>query len=518
MKQSILILLISFITMYLHSQNENLSDGQYFDGEPYLAIDPHNPEHIVVAWIGFTPGSLTGIKVKASFDGGHSWSASTFLPHAATIFHSADPSIAFDTADNVYACYIDYTETPDSGAIYVVHSTDGGLTWGSQSRVIGGSDDPGKLPLDRPWFTINPVTNQFYVTSKPAPWLPPPNRAYFRTSSDEGATWASWRYIDTTGYLIGPDIAGPMITPAVGSDGVFHAIYPSYLSSQNVLPGYIHASSTNNGATFTYNSVYHSLPVTNDSLAKVGYHLEVDPTNPRHLVFNFVADPHGDLDVFILQSTNGGATWTTTPQRVNDDAIGNGKMQDMTWCTFDVNGDLIVGWRDRRDAPGTGYQQASETWGAILRKDSTNFTPNFKISDTLAQFVAAYLDTSGNDFMNIALHNDTMYAVWGDTRTGVLQIWFDMKGMSDSAATSTGIMLTDAAIPAVNISPNPSHDILYISGEKVTEVTIADMSGQTVSHQKISEQQVSISPLTPGLYTIALTTAKGTAIHKFVKD
>jgi len=517
MRRVLLCLLTTIMSVAVSAQNENLSDGQYFDGEPYLAIDPHDPDHIVVAWIGFTPGSLTGIKVKASFDGGHSWSASTFLPHAAPIFHSADPSIAFDTADNVYACYIDYTQTTDSGAIYVVRSGDGGLTWGTPSRVIGGSDDPGKLPLDRPWFTINPVTNQFYVTSKPAPWLPPPNRAYFRTSSNEGATWAAWRYIDTTGYLIGPDIAGPMITPAVGSDGVFHAVYPSYLSSQNVYPQYILASSANNGATFTYNTVYRGLPATNDSLAKVGYHLEVDPTNPQHLVFNFLNSPNGDLDVFIIQSTNGGSTWTT-PQRVNDDAVGNGKMQDMTWCTFDVNGDLIVGWRDRRDAPGTGYQQPSETWGAILRNDSTHFTPNFKISDTLAQFVALYLDTSGNDFMNIALRRDTMYAVWGDVRTGVLQIWFDMKGMSDSSSTSTGVMLTDAAIPGVTIAPNPTDDVLNLSGEKVNEVTITNMTGQIVLHQKLNQQQVKVSSLSRGIYIIQMQTATGSTTHRFVKD
>ena len=150
MRKVLLCLLVSVCAMHLSAQtpNENLSEGQYFDGEPYLIIDPHNSDHIVVAWIGYTVGYPTGIKVKASFDRGNSWSASTFLPHAAAIFHSADPSIAFDTSGHVYVCYIDFNEPADSGAVYVVGSADGGLTWGTASRVIGGSDDPGKLPLD----------------------------------------------------------------------------------------------------------------------------------------------------------------------------------------------------------------------------------------------------------------------------------------------------------------------------------------------------------------------------------
>jgi hypothetical protein len=377
-------------------------------------------------------------------------------------------------------------------------------------------DDGSKEPLDRPWFRINPVNNHFYVTSKPAPWILPPNRPYFRTSSDEGAIWSPWRYIDTTGYLVGNLIAGPMAAPAVGSDGIFHCVYPSYLSSQHVLPGYILASSGSDGATFSYNGVYYSATTANDSLAKLGYHLEVDPTNPQHLVFNFLGKPCGDLDVYTTQSTNGGTTWST-PQRVNDDSMCNGKMQDMTWCSFDVNGDLIVGWRDRRDAPGTGYSQASETWAAILRKDSVNYTPNFKISDTLAQFDALYLDTSGNDFMNIALHNDTVYAVWGDVRTGVLQIWFNKKSMT-GGSTSTGVLLTDAAIPAVSMYPNPSENILYLSGEKVSEVLIYDMSGQLISDEMLLSSQLNTASLVKGAYNILCKTEKGTTTLRFVKD
>ena len=519
MRRVLLCLLAAVTSLGSSAQNENLSNGQYFDGEPYMAIDPHHPSHIVVAWMGFTVGSPFGIKTKVSTDAGNSWSQTTFLPHSSPNFHSADPSIGFDTAGNVYASYIDWNQTVDSGGIFVVGSTDGGLTWGTPHKAMDVGDDGSQLPLDRPWFTINPVTNHFYITSKPAPWILPPCRPYLRTSADGGLTWAPWRYIDTTGYLVGNLIAAPMAANAVGSDGVLHCVYPTYLSSQSVYAGFIHASSTNDGAGFSYHAKYiHNISGNTDTLPKMGYNLQVDPSNPQHLVFNYPSKITGgsDIDIWVMQSTNGGSTWGNSI-RVNDDPVNNGVMQDLTWCHFDTNGDLVVGWRDRRNGGGSGYSVPSEIYGAILRHDSTSFSPNFKISDTLAQFNATYLDANGNDFMNIALQSDTLYAVWGDVRTNVLSVWFDKRGMS-GISVNTGVLLTDAAIPGVSISPNPTDDVLNLSGEKVSEVTITNMTGQVVLHQKLNEQKVMVSSLTRGIYIIQMQTDHGTATHRFVKD
>lgn len=514
--KKILLLLLVVCCAHTYAQNENLSNGQYFDGEPYMAIDPHNPQHIIVAWMGFTVGSPFGIKVKTSFDAGTTWSSSTFLPHLSHNFHSADPSIAFDTAGYAYACYIDYHEAPDSGGVFTVRSPDGGLTWGTPKKVMDAYDDGAQRPLDRPWFCINPVTNQFYVTTKPAPWILPPCRPYFRTSADGGNTWAAWRYIDTTGFLVGTLIPAPMAAPAVGSDGIFHCVYPSYLSSQNVLPAFVHASTTNNGATFSYHGKYFYPGGNTDTLPKMGYHLAVDPTNPQHLAFNFPGKlSNSDIDIWLIQSTDGGVNWST-PQRVNDDPINNGVMQDLTWCGFDVNGDIIVGWRDRRDATGTGYSLPSEIYAAILRKDSTNFTPNFKVSDTIAQFNATYLDHPGNDFMNIALQRDTVYAVWGDVRTGLLNVWFEKKVPGSNTPSSITLLSEDPLV--VNIYPNPTTDVLNFSGEKVTEVAVTNMVGQVVLNQKLTQQKINVANLHRGLYILHLTTPRGNLSQRFIKE
>ena len=515
MNRNLLILFLSFLLLRVSAQDYDLSASHYFDGEPFLAIDPHHSNHIIVAWMGVSVGSLLGIKTKVSFDRGNSWSATTFLPHIEARYHSADPSIVFDTAGYAYACYIDYKEAPDSGGVWIARSPDGGLTWATPKHVIDVFSDGAKMPIDRPWFCINPVNNDFYITTKPPSWVTLPNRPYFSVSKDAGTTWA-WRYLDTTAYLTGTLIAAPMATPAVGGDGVVHVVYPSYVTSQNVRPGFLIASSTTDGASFNYHTVGYSSTPANDSLAKQGYHLAVDPTNPNHLVFNFLNKQNGDLDVFITESTNGGNTWTSFA-RVNDDAVGNGKMQDLPWCGFDVNGDLIVGWRDRRNAPGTGYQQAAEIWGAVKRKDSTSFSPNFRISDTIAPFNAQYLDTNGNDFMCIDLRNDTMYAVWGDVRTGALNVWFSRRGMGGTALTDIRL-LTDDAVSAVSIYPNPVGTMLYFQGSKVSDIIISDLEGRILLNTKVKEQSADISFLSKGLYNIQLNTANGSATQRFLKD
>ena len=72
-----LIVLISFILAIaggIFAQNTNISNGYVFDGEPYMAANPTNPLNLVIAWMGYSPGSPLGIKTIASFNGGRTWS------------------------------------------------------------------------------------------------------------------------------------------------------------------------------------------------------------------------------------------------------------------------------------------------------------------------------------------------------------------------------------------------------------------------------------------------------------
>ncbi len=68
-------------------------------------------------------------------------------------------------------------------------------------------DDSVKLPIDRPWLvvdksnTINSGT--LYITSISPSWIPPPNRNYFKVSSDSGYTWTPIANVDGGTHLVG---------------------------------------------------------------------------------------------------------------------------------------------------------------------------------------------------------------------------------------------------------------------------------------------------------------------------
>lgn len=358
------------LTNTAFSQNKNLSSSIVFDGEPFLIINPTNAQHLIVAWIGYNPAA-NGIKTSVSLNGGGTWSNPVFLPHTSPNFRSADPSMAFDNMGNLYCAYIDSKQSQDSGAVYMVKSTNGGISWGGMTNVIDVSADGIKKPVDRPWLSINPINNAMAITSKPPQGVSMPNRAYLAVSRDTNKTW-TWRYVDTVGALIGNQIAAPLATNTFSNNGNLHIIYPSYVPTQNFLPRYIHAVSSNDGASFTYKTALARTVGKNDSLAKVGYTMISNPANPNHLVFNFIANIEGDQDVYIIETKDNGDTWSA-PIRVNDDAISNGVMQDLPWPSFDTDGDLVVSWRDRRKTGSSGFDKPTEIYAAIRWKDSLNF-------------------------------------------------------------------------------------------------------------------------------------------------
>lgn len=220
------------------------------------------------------------------------------------------------------------------------------------------------------------------------------------------------------------------------------------------------------------------------------------------------------MDVFCVESTDNGNSWGAL-QRVNDDPVNNGRMQDLVWASFDEHGDIVAAWRDRRNAPDTGYAQPSEIWGAVKWKDSANFSANFRISDTIVDYDSTYLAGKGNDFMNVVMAQDTVSAVWGDVRTGVLNIWFNRMAVN---GPSTGIKkLVNEKAPGIDIYPNPSGNAITIKGEDILTVTVYDVTGKLLLQQKAVKEKavINIAHLKAGAYFAVISTKNGMVTERF---
>lgn len=503
------------------SQNQNISNGNFFEGEPYIAINPVNPQNIVVAWMGFVFGSGTAltIKVKSSFNGGLTWGTSVNMPHLFPTFKSADVSMAFDQTGNLYLSYIDYRESPDSGGVYVCKSINGGISWSAPKKAIDAYDDGSKRPLDRPWLVVNNSGTVLYLTTKPAPWIAAPNRPYFVASYDGGLNWEPWQYLDGIGFLVGNLIAGPMAAPTLAGKETFHAVYPSYLLSQSIFPRFILASSYNKGSSFNYKVVVNGTNSPANDTAKLAYRLIADPADSNHLVFIYPSVPFGDIDILITETYNAGNTWTA-PLRINDDAQGNGKMQDMIWADFNMNGDMVITWRDRRNAAGIGYNKPSDFFYTYRPKDSSGFRANKPLTDNIVPY-NSILEQSGNDLMSCKLMNDTLYAVWGDTRDGSLDIWFTKVNMKSSVVTSVQLLETDHTL--INAFPNPFINELNVSlknRERIKSLTLQNASGVVVARQspKTVQTTIHLTGLPAGLYLLKIETRTATYLRKVIKQ
>lgn len=516
MKQLFLYLALTISTFTI-GQNQNLSNGFVFDGEPYIAINPQNSQHLVVAWLGYKLNENIVIKTRTSTDGGNTWTPIVSIPHIISGNQSADPSLQFDHLGNVFLAFIDFDGTNYTNAAdYVVKSTDGGLTWGTPAEATNITDCPNKFCIDRPWLAIDRTTgpNQgtIYVTTMNADHnVAAPYNPYLSVSTDGGVSFQNPRYLDTINYLSGNSIPQPMPSPAIGADGVFYAAYPSYVSSQSLYATVIMASSTNGGITINHDFIASggSGTAVTDPYAKKASLFFTDESDPNHLAMTILAQYNGDADVFFTESFDKGATWTNRV-RINQDPVSNGILQDLVWADFNANGDLAISWRDRRSSGNSGYSQPTQIFSAIRLKDSTTFHEMI-LSDQVVQHDTV-LTSKGNDFMCVQLVADTLYAVWGDVRTSKLNIFMSKTNIIDAYSSITEVY----GKTFIEAYPNPTSDKIYLKEVKQnTGYNILDAQGRVVK-KGVYRNGITVSSLPKGFYYLVLKDQK--EVVKFVVE
>ena len=516
---SYLFLLFSITTF---SQNTLVSSGNVFEGEPYLVINPQNQQHLVAAWMGFQLNQKVCIKSAVSMDGGNNWSSPITQNHEVATNSSADVSLAFNSAGTLFMCYIDYdNDLFTNGQIIIRKSVDGGFNWSTSTEVINIADCPNQLCVDRPWMVIDRSggihDGTIYISAmnaKQPALVTAPFHPYLSVSKNDGFSFETPRYLDSVNYLAGSTIPQVMPSPAVSADGTFYAIYPSYETSQSLYPRYLLANSTTQGLAINHIIAYQgvNIGVQND-LLKRGSLLKTDPSNYLHLAYFFLSEINDGADVYFTETMDAGITWTSF-KRINQDPIANGKLQDLLWADFDLDGDLLVCWRDRRNGIGTSYAEPTEIYAVVRPKDSLNFNVDYRISSQQIQHDQV-LTNSGNDFMHTCLMNDTAYTVWGDVRTGTLKIYLNKWNIFSQVGSLSEIP-TAETIPII---PNPSNISIQVPANFIGETyTIFSLNGSCIVKKELENEFIDISCLTKGSYILQINKEKHCFNSKFIKD
>lgn len=501
--------------------NTGLSGGAFFDGEPYLAVNPVNNENMVIAWMSYVPNSgiplldQIGIRVKSSFDGGISWGNEVMMPHFSKTFHSADVSMAFHHDGTLYIEYIDYRQNPDSGVIVVSHSTDGGKTWSLPKEAFNLYDNNDR-PIDRPWIAIDnsgtASDGTIYITTKPVSWDPLPNRPYMKYSVDGGATWSKIDTVDGGNYPAGM-IPEPMAAPGVSADGMFRAAYLSWSLKNSLYPRMTLASSSDYGKSYmrTTMGMLTSGGAGKDTLSKLGYRLALKPNDAKNMLFAWIDSREGDNDVYAVTSADGGATWNNA-LRINDDPKNNGIWQDLVWADYSDNGKCIVSWRDRRNGDSTGYEKGSDIYFAVSTDDGKTFGKNIRLSDRTAPHNKV-LNSPGNDFHCSVIVHDSICATWGDVRTGKLTVYFAKASLGDGIAKVVQVSQDENNF---SVHPNPAaHSVsieCILEEPCIMELSINDVNGKVIWHEVAERtnnlsRTIDLSRFSEGVYTIIMKTS-----------
>ena len=263
--------------------------GSPIQTEPTIAVNPHDPDHIVVAMIDYNfPSNSTYV----SYDAGDTWEGPNQTGYLIDDRVSGgDPVLAFDRKGNVYMTSIsigveEFSIGPVNtsslvSSIALSKSSDGGYSWPqiistdrSKVTISDQQIDPsGRLRgtvsvgfLDKPWVVIgpnreNPAKDSIYVTyvhfenyydimySGELPLLLGREMATtvrLVRSDDEGLTWTDPIAVSPTVRRVFGSVDGGDTPGMFGSDRVLQGARPVVDSVGNVYVAWL--DSTDDGS------------------------------------------------------------------------------------------------------------------------------------------------------------------------------------------------------------------------------------------------------------------------------
>lgn len=429
-------------------------------------IHPTNP-NILFASANSTNWPVTtlyGTGLYWSTNGGTNWTGYDNPPIGS---NSGDPAAVIGPNGNFYIGYI-----RNGGGQGVSVSTNNGATW---SNYIAGADPSASDLLDKNHLWVDKHLSSPYVNRVYDAWThfvsgsPSDNQVVLNYSANNGVSWSS--FVDLSASL-SPGSHAQGVNISTGPNGEVYAAFAIYDNWGTGIYGEDaigFAKSTNGGVSFTSARIY--------SASNFGIRGNLKPTNIRVSSFpsmavdrsggprngyiyivwpqRGVAPAGSDPDIVLIRSTNGGATWSS-PVRVNNDALNNGKDQYYPWCTVDQsNGALHIVFYDNRNTTS----DSSGVWMATSFDGGITFE-NYQVSD--ANFkpkpISGLASGYQGDYIGITASNGKAYPVWAEDRTGNYQAWSTIVSFGPSISHTpltdtenlTGPYVVNAAITSVN--------------------------------------------------------------------
>jgi PKD repeat protein len=385
-------------------------------------------------------GSLYGANYLVSTDGGATWGGSV---NGAGGANSGDPAAAIGNTGRQYIGFID----SNSGQS-VAYSEDEGNTWTS---VVAATQNGDLLDKNHLWIdnsTASPYEGNIYVayTDFGAAGYP----VEVTRSTNDGLSYSTPVPISAA---INAGSHNQGVNIQTGPDGevyIIWAVYDSWPSDETAIGL---AKSTNGGVTFapatriisnirgirtTETSKNHRV----NSFPSMAVDISGGPNNGNiYIVWANVGVPGTnvgpDIDVYMIRSTDEGATWST-PLKINQDPSDQSKEHYFPWITCDRStGELSVVFYDDRNVSSTQCEvfAASSLDGGLTWED-------FKVSDVaftpapIPGLASSYM----GDYLGISAVGSRVYPTWTDNRNGTTLTYtspFDLSPLPTALFTAS---------------------------------------------------------------------------------
>jgi len=474
---------------YMVQVNVN-EDGENILGdagnEPSIAVDPTNPDRIVIGWRQFDDvgNNFRQAGYGYSTDAGQSWTFPGVIDPG--VFRS-DPVLDFDAEGNFYYNSL----TADNGDYWcnVYRITDGGVDWDEGTYAQGG---------DKQWMRIDRNSemgmgnNYSFWTTYWSICLP----GSFTRSVDGGESF------EDCAVLLGNPYWG---TLAVGADGTLFIVGISDFADAIVVLKSSTAQDPDEPVTWdSYSSVYLD--------GEISAGTEINPAGllGQAWIDVDISDGPGAGNVYVLaavepffssdpgeimfaKSTDGGESWGAQ-KRINDDGLYLDNYQWFGTMSVAPNGRIDAVWLDTRDNPDT---YLSALYYSYSIDQGETWTVNEKLCDSFDPHVGWPQQEKMGDYFDMVSDNEGAHLAWANTLNGEQDVYYghivpQFTGIANSTQKQT---------ISVSTYPNPFSDKVTIRYELkengLVNLAIFDMFGKEVK-SLVNEQQQS------GIYNLQI--------------
>jgi hypothetical protein len=350
-----------------------------YEAEPDMAINPRDPNNLIVAWQQDRSYAARGTVASFTRDGGRSWRTVT-VPGADTCqpgtdaLAVADPWLTFDRAGTAYLASLPGSGFPSASdieiraSIIVNRSTNGGESWSEPSVVV-----PANGFNDKPTLTADPrregVVYAVWEKSGGSECSDGGGcaaRIYFSRSMDGAQSWSAPSQLAAPAEDVGQHNARLLVL----RDGSLRGFFEQGERSEP--RRLMMVGSDDQGETWSEPRLLltqtNRLPTADGSEPFFAIYEEavnIDPAG-RSLYLAFADstsdDAHSPSAVWLRRSTDGGRRWSKREVVAKLPAFAM-----LPSVAADTEGRVAVTWYDfTRDVPGDG--KATATYRTAVRK------------------------------------------------------------------------------------------------------------------------------------------------------